>query len=176
VTAKAQPIIRLLTTADAARYREVRLEGLTLHPEAFASTFERESEMPLPWFADRITHGNVFGAFVGDELVGVAGCWPHEGPKVNHKAALWGMYVRPAARRSGLGRRLVEAVVNHASERVEQLQLGVVAANDDACRLYRNMGFSEYGREMKALKQDGQYYDEILMVRFLGAGTRPSRM
>ena len=95
---------------------------------------------------------------------------------MNHKAALWGMYVRPAARSSGLGRRLVEAVVNHAAERVEQLQLSVVAANDGACRLYLNMGFSEYGREMKALKQDGRYYDEILMVRFLGGDADPNRM
>jgi ribosomal protein S18 acetylase RimI-like enzyme len=164
-------MIRLLTTADAARYREVRLEGLELHPEAFASTFEREREKPLPWFEDRITQGNVFGAFVGDELVGVAGCWPQEGPKVGHKAALWGMYVRPAARNSGLGRRLVEAVVDHASTRVEQLQLSVVSANEAAFGLYSSMGFSEFGREMKALKHDEQYYDEILMVRFLNAGT-----
>jgi len=176
VTAKAQPVIRLLTTAEAAPYRDVRLEALKLHPEAFSSTFERESEKPLQWFEDRIIQGNIFGAFAGDELVGVAGWWPQDGSKVSHKAALWGMYVRPAARSSGLGRRLVEAVVNHASERVEQLQLSVVSTNDDAFRLYRNMGFSEYGREMKALKHDGQYYDEILMVRFLDAGTRPNRM
>src|SRR6266481_5062879 len=103
-------------------------------------------------------------------------CLARGGLIENNKAALWGMYVRPAARSSGLGRRLVEAVVNHASERVEQLQLSVVAANDDACRLYRSMGFSEYGREMKALKQDGRYYDEILMVRFLGGDADPNRM
>ena len=160
-------MIRLLTTADAARYREVRLEGLKLHPEAFSSTFERENEQPLPWFEARITQGNVFGAFVGDELAGVAGCWPQEGPKVSHKALLWGMYVRPAARNRGLGRRLVEAVVNHASTRVEQLQLGVVSANEAAHGLYRSMGFSEFGREMRALKHNGQYFDDILMVRFL---------
>jgi hypothetical protein len=29
------------------------------------------------------------------------------------------------------------------------------------------MGFSEFGREMKALKHNGQYFDDILMVRFL---------
>ena len=160
-------MIRLLMTADAARYREVRLEGLRLHPEAFSSTFERESEQPLSWFEERITKGNVFGGFVGDELAGVAGCWPQEGPKVSHKAALWGMYVRPAARNAGLGRRLVEAVVNHASTRVEQLQLSVVSANEAAFGLYRSMGFSEFGREMKALKHNGQYFDDILMVRFL---------
>jgi ribosomal protein S18 acetylase RimI-like enzyme len=160
-------MIRLLTSADAARYRELRLEGLRLHPEAFSSTFERESEQPLPWFEARITQGNVFGAFVGDELAGVAGCWPQEGPKVSHKALLWGMYVRPAARNGGLGRRLVEAVVNHASSRVEQLQLSVVSANEAALGLYQSMGFSEFGREMKALKHNGQYFDDILMVRFL---------
>ena len=160
-------MIRLLMTADAAQYRELRLESLRLHPEAFASTFERESEQPLSWFEDRITQGNVFGAFAGDELAGVAGCWPQQGPKVSHKATLWGMYVRPAARNAGLGRRLVEAVVTHASTRVEQLQLGVVSANEAAFGLYRSMGFSEFGREMKALKHNGQYFDDILMVRFL---------
>jgi ribosomal protein S18 acetylase RimI-like enzyme len=176
MTAKYQPVIRLLTPAEAAVYRDVRLQGLKLHPEAFSSTFERESEKPLSWFEDRITQGNIFGAFVDGELIGVAGCWPQDGTKVNHKAALWGMYVLPAARNSGVGRRLVEAVVNHASTRVEQLQLSVVSANEAACRLYREMGFSEYGREMKALKQDGRYYEEILMVRFLVAGTCQNRM
>ena len=77
------------------------------------------------------------------------------------------MYVCPAARHSGLGRRLAEAVANQAATQVEQLQLSVVSANETAVRLYRSMRFSEYGREMKALKQDGRYYDEILMVRFL---------
>jgi ribosomal protein S18 acetylase RimI-like enzyme len=166
VATQHQPVIRLLTTNDAAVYRDVRLEGLKLHPRAFSSTFERESEKPLSWFEDRITQGNVFGAFVGDELVGVAGWRRQDGAKVNHKAVLWGMYVRSVAQNSGLGRRLVEAVVNQAATQVEQVQLSVVSANEAAFRLYRNMGFSEYGREMKALKQDGQYYDEILMVRF----------
>ena len=170
MTAQHQPSIRLLTTAEAAAYRDIRLEGLRLYPVAFSSTFERESEKPLPWFEDRIAQGNIFGAFVGSELAGVAGWRPQDGTKVNHKATLWGMYVRPAGQNRGLGRCLVEAVVNHASTRVEQLQLTVVSGNEAACRLYRKLGFSEYGREMKALKQRGQYHDEILMVRFLAEG------
>jgi ribosomal protein S18 acetylase RimI-like enzyme len=176
VAAHHQPMIRLLTTTDATVYRDVRLEGLRLCPEAFSSTFERESGKPLPWFEDRIAQGNIFGAFVGGELAGVAGCWLQDGTKVNHKAALWGMYVRPAARHSGLGRHLVEAVINHAATRVEQLQLGVVSANEAAVRLYLKMGFCEYGREMKALKRDGRYYDEILMVKFLEPDGCQNRM
>jgi ribosomal protein S18 acetylase RimI-like enzyme len=80
------------------------------------------------------------------------------------------MYVRPAGRNAGLGRRLIEAIVDHASGRVELLQLSVASGNDAARRLYQKMGFSEYGREMKALKQDGRYFDEILMMRFLANG------
>jgi RimJ/RimL family protein N-acetyltransferase len=43
----------------------------------------------------------------------------------------------------------------------------VVGENQAAYRFYKNLGFVEYGRETKALKQDGRYYDEILMVKFL---------
>jgi ribosomal protein S18 acetylase RimI-like enzyme len=159
--------IRLLTRDDAALYRAIRLEGLQRDPDAFSSTFERESAMPLAWFAERIVKGNVFGAFVLGELVSVAGYWPQEGEKESHKATLWGMYVRSAARGAGLGERLIEAVVEHASSRVELLQLGVATGNAAALRLYIKMGFAEYGREMKALKQGGRHIDEILMVRFL---------
>ena len=159
--------IRLLTRTDSALYRDIRLDGLRQDPDAFASTFERESAMPLAWFAERIVNGNVFGAFVRRELVGVAGYWQRQGEKESHKATLWGMYVRASARGAGLGERLIGAVVEHAASRVEQLQLGVTTGNAAALRLYIKAGFAEYGREMKALKQDGRYIDEILMVRFL---------
>jgi ribosomal protein S18 acetylase RimI-like enzyme len=159
--------IRLLTPDEAALYRDIRLEGLRHDPDAFASTFAQESAMELSWFAERIAKGNVFGAFDGGELLGVAGYWPQVGAKENHKAMLWGMYVRASARGSGLGRRLIEAVVKRATGQVELLQLGVGSGNDAALRLYIKTGFSEYGREMKALKVGERYIDEILMVRFL---------
>ena len=167
MTTPSPPYIRLLTPEDALRYRDIRLEGLRQAPEAFSSTFERESAMPLSWFAERIVKGNVFGAFDGGELLGVAGYWPQEGTKVSHKAALWGTYVRERARHLSLGRRLIEAIAEHAKARVEQLQLGVATGNTAAYRLYIKTGFAEYGREMKALKQHGRYFDEVLMVRFL---------
>lgn len=66
-------MIRLLTPADGALYRAIRLEALATHPEAFTSTFEREREKPLAWFEERLTTSDVFGAFIMDELVGTAG-------------------------------------------------------------------------------------------------------
>ena len=161
------PRIRPLTSSDAVVYRDIRLEGLQLDPDAFSSTFEREKAMPLDWFADRIVNGNVFGVFKGDELLGVAGYWRREGAKESHKAGLWGMYVRKAARGSGLGQRLIEAVTDHAKGHVELLQLSVASDNEAAIQLYHKAGFSEYGREIRALKDGNRYFDEILMVRFL---------
>ena len=71
-------------------------------------------------------------------------------------------------RNTGLGRRLVEAVSGHARDGWSSFNLTVVAENLAAQRLYISLGFVAYGREKHALKQDGRYYDEILMVRFLG--------
>ena len=165
----APPQIRLLVGADAALYRDVRLEGLKQSPEAFGSVFEFECEKPPSWFEARIAQSEIFGAFSGGELQGIAGYRVQDGPKENHKGLLWGMYVRPAARNSGLGRLLVEAVVKRASGHVELLQLTVVSENLAARRLYESLGFAEYGHEARALKHNGRYYDEILMVRFLAS-------
>jgi GNAT superfamily N-acetyltransferase len=167
VTTIGQPQVRLLTSADAAFYRDIRLEGLKLHPEAFGSTFGRENDKPLPWFEERIAQTAIFGAFADDALLGIAGYMTEDGPKHRHKGILWGMFVRAKAQNSGLGRRLIEAVISHASERVEQLKLTVVNENQSAKRLYASLGFVEYGREVRGVKQDGRYHDEILMVKFL---------
>ena len=82
---------------------------------------------------------------------------------------LVGMYVRPSARKSGVGRRLVETIVEFARQRVELIQLSVVSDNEQARRLYGRLGFLEYGIEKKALKHDGRYYDEVLMAKDLKA-------
>lgn len=159
--------IRLLTGTDASAYRDIRLEGLRENPEAFASTFEDERDRPLEWFAQRIAQSQIFGAILAQGLVGVVGLRPHADAKQRHKAMIWGMYVRREARQYGIGERLVDAVVTHACDYVEQLQLAVVTENEAARRLYAKAGFVEYGHQVNALKHGGRYYDDILMVKFL---------
>jgi RimJ/RimL family protein N-acetyltransferase len=112
----------------------------------------------------------MFGAFQGAEIVGIAGLVIRQGQKEAHKGLLVSMYVRAAARKSGVGRRLAEAVIDLARQHVELIQLGVVSDNQAARRLYLLLGFVEYGVEEKALKQDGRYYDEVLMAKDLKAG------
>jgi len=74
------------------------------------------------------------------------------------------------ARNAGVGRRLIETIIEFAGERVELIQLAVVSENEQARRLYERLGFREYGLEKNALKQDGRYYDEVLMAKDLKSG------
>ena len=159
--------IRRLTSADAAAYRDVRLAGLRDSPEAFGSTFDRENTQPLTWFCNRLSNSAVFGASNSTALLGAAGLAIRQSEKERHKGLLWGMYVRPDARKAGVGRQLVEAVIEHARAHVEVIQLSVVSDNEPARRLYASLGFVEYGLERDSLKQNGHYYDEILMALHL---------
>jgi ribosomal protein S18 acetylase RimI-like enzyme len=159
--------IRLLGSSDAEAFRSIRLEGLQNEPDAFGSTFEKESTEPLEVWVDRLTRNAIFGGFFGDRLVGVAVFYVLAGTKLSHKGVLCGMYVTPEARGSGLAAALVETLLEHAGKEVEQVQLTVVVTNPRARRFYQRMGFVDYGLEEKALKYKGVYYDEALMVKFL---------
>ena len=164
MTDRSPAQIRRLVPADARLFREIRLEALQQAPEAFGSTFEQECSQSLGQFEEVLTRADVFGAFRNADLLGMAGYRTQAGAKKAHKGYLWGMYVRAIARGTGIAKPLVEAVLDHARQHVELVQLTVVAENETAQRLYRRCGFVEYGREVHSLKQGGRYYDEVLMA------------
>jgi RimJ/RimL family protein N-acetyltransferase len=165
--------LRRLFPADAALYRDIRLEALLDSPDAFSSTYDGEKERPPDAFAARLADSHVVGAFSGPQLIGIAGFYIQPGPKHAHKGMLWGMYVRPHHRGTGLGRVLVGTIVEHARRHVEVLQLFVVSDNLPARRLYQSLGFVEYGIERHATKYRGRYHDDVLMALPLvvGSGT-----
>src|SRR5215471_9636898 len=143
--------VRRLETSDVEDYRELRLEGLKGHPEAFASSWEHEADKPLSWWAERLKANTVFGGWVNrSRLVGVAGFRVRDAVKLQHKGVLWGMYVRPEARGTGLAAALVQQVVEHARTLVEEVCLMVVTSNAAARRLYSAAGFKEFGLERRA--------------------------
>ncbi len=155
--------IRQLSPSDAESFRELRLEGLRLNPEAFGSTYDFERDQPLTRYTGWLTNSTVFGAFHNSHLIGTASFTQLSGLKDSHKGLLRAMYVRPTHRRSGAGRQLVQAIIELARQKVEQLQLSVVSDNQPAIRLYHSLGFRQYGLEKNALKHNNQYSDEILM-------------
>jgi ribosomal protein S18 acetylase RimI-like enzyme len=156
--------VRRLEASDAELYRAIRLESLRLNPEAYGSALETEEARPLSAFVERLTETHLLGGFADDELLGIAGFLAEEGPKSRHKGHLWGVYVRPSARGKGVARRLCEGVIEFARGKVEILQLTVTATNEQARRLYSDLGFVEFGLEKRARKVDDRYFDDILMA------------
>lgn len=69
----------------------------------------------------------------------------------------------------GIGTAMIEYLTELAMEiGYEQIDLEVVAENEQARALYRKCGFTETGKRARALKfDDGSYHDEILMVKML---------
>ena len=161
--------VRLLVLNDAAAFRALRLESLQEHPEAFGASYETEAEQPNEFFVERLENNTVFGGFRGSDILGIVGFYSQQAAKLRHKGVLWGMYVREAARGSGLASALLDAVVEHARGNVELLQLTVVTSNKRACRFYERCGFVQYGVEPQALRVDGRYYEEALMMMRLNS-------
>lgn len=164
--------VRRLTESDAEEYRTLRLEGLKGAPTAFGSSYEESERRPLSAYAERLRSGEgaaVFGAFGPGGLAGTVGVYRDTGLKERHKAVLWGMYVTPATRRTGVARRLVGAALDavRGMEGVLQVKLAVEGSNAPARALYESFGFEEYGREERALFVGGRYYAEVHMVLFL---------
>ncbi|MEL6714605.1 MAG: GNAT family N-acetyltransferase [Planctomycetota bacterium] len=89
--------------------------------------------------------------------------------KIAHRATITGVYTQPAHRRRGLSRALVVECIAWAerSPGVEQVQLAAHAGNVAALALYEDLGFVRWGVEPRALKVEGEYADEVHLVRML---------
>lgn len=164
-TASAKLLVRLLTPADAAAFRGIRLAGLAEEPRAFSADWGDEIQCDLGWFADRLRTSEVFGIDDGDNgLCAVAGLAIRSNPKQRHKGHVWGVYVRPEARGRGLASALLAAVITAARGRVESLHLGVGTYNLAAIRVYGAAGFVGTAYEARALRIGDAFIDEIAMT------------
>ena len=162
-------LVRTLQPEDAAEYQALRLRGLSEAPSAFASSYEEEVTTPIAEIARRLQprdSGAIFGAFAEGKLVGLAGVERESMNKLSHKAYLWGMYVSPEHRKSGVGALLLQQALQYAwqSLKVVQVNLGVHTENVNAVALYRRLGFSIWGTEIGALVVGGKPQDEHHMV------------
>lgn len=166
------PQIRLLDSADAEIYREIRLKSLKDNPEAFLAVYELELDKSI-----EVTRNNLkpsdgrftLGAFNENRVVGIVTFVRESGVKTNHKGNVYGMYVSPAFRGQGIGKALINKLVEQAKQcdGLERINLTVISNNDAAKNLYRSTGFNVYGTECNALKVGGHYWDEDLMVLIL---------
>lgn len=170
--------VALLHASDAPRYRELMLEAYVQAADAFTSTAEERQAEPLSWWVNRIAApsglSQSFGAFHGQRLVGTVAIEYSAKPKTRHSALVIGMYVKPAARRLGVGAMLMRAAMIAAQARPElrMLRLTVTEGNEPAVRLYQSVGFSAWGTEPLAIYTPAGYKGKVHMAMQLsGQGT-----
>ncbi len=166
--------VRMLTGADAAEYRAVRRRALADHPEAYSAAPEEFERRTLEEIAASLNmpagERCTFGAFVQGRLVGIVGFGRPTNHKLRHLGGVYQVYVAPEDRGHGWGRRLMEAVIDHArrQEGLEELRISVTVGNTAARNLYASLGWTPRYLEPGVLKLGERYYDEEVLGLRLG--------
>lgn len=165
--------VRRLVLADAAEYVALRREMLADTPVAFLGDLADDECLDLEVMEARLSSDEspIFCAENEDgEFCSVVGIHRDRRAKMRHRGTLWGVYTRPAWRRRGLSRKVIEAALDHAAgaEGLEVIQLSVSAEAPGARRLYESLGFTAWGCEPQAVMVDGRQVDEIHMWRVAG--------
>ena len=132
-----------MTPQDWQLYRRIRLAALKEAPYAFGSTYAGEVGRPeRAWrkaLADRVR-------FVAEVDGVVAGTATGGDGDSTGAAALTAMWVDPRFRRHGVGRQLVQTVVDWAKAGgYDRIFLWVTDGNANAERLYARNGFGRTG-------------------------------
>ena len=106
------------------------------------------------------------GVFADGKLGGMAGFVRESGEKERHKGTVVGVYLNQSLRGKGVGRAMLQALLDRAAgiEGLEQIVLKVATTQAAALATYRSLGFTSFGNEVRALYVDGQYIDEEYMV------------
>jgi putative acetyltransferase len=160
---EAQVTMRRVRVDDAEAINEIRRQ-----PSAVAFTFAVPDE---PVEATRRflagfgpdDHGLV--AEAGGQLVGLAGLHRKRG-KQRHSAEI-GMMVHEAFQGQGIGRRLLEGLLEIADQQLGlgRVELEVMADNERAIKLYERCGFEHEGRKRRAIRRGEAYVDLLVMSR-----------
>lgn len=163
--------VRALVATDEPAWRTLRQQALAERPADFAASPGEDPPEAAAWAARVADPARRvgFGAFDGARLVGIVDVEREAPAKLAHKAWLGGLYVVADARRRGVGRRLVQAVLEQAARwpGLRQVQLSVNAGNGAAIALYEACGFVRTGLEPGCLKAGGTLHDEWSMQRLL---------
>lgn len=160
--------VRPLGEEDWQQYRDTRLTALRESPEAFVATVAEEEAFDEDFWRVRMNRSsrliaNRDGAPLGIVSVGRAS---NDNPKTSE---LFGLWVSPEARGSGVASALVRAGANLAREQGQtQLAYWVGSDNGRGVAFASGFGFRPTAdrRPMRIKSEDDE--DEVAMVLALG--------
>lgn len=158
-------IIRAVKLSDAPDINEMRIQdGVRENTLALITETVMKSENFLKNL-DADSH--LLVAEAQGKVVGVVGLNVMKNPRMRHSASL-GISVRKEYQRQGIGRKLMEKILDLADNwlMLIRVELGVLEDNEKAMNLYKSLGFEVEGKKKYAIARDGKYVDEYLMARY----------
>lgn len=107
-------------------------------------------------------------AWAGTDLAGLGHWWRYARPTYRPRADVEKVAVAPAWQGRGVGRLLMAGLISSAAEAgIEILTLDFRGDNERAARLYKSLGFTEYGRLPRFVSVGTARYDRVLYARDL---------
>src|SRR5690348_10565653 len=159
--------VRRLGEDEWEQYRTARLSALEESPEAFVATADEERAYDEDFWRARMRRSQRLLAEVEGQSVGVASVG--QAQEANDKVAeLFGLWVAPSARGTGVATRLVQAGADAAREQGRtHLAYWVGSDNGRAVAFASGFGFRPTDSRRPMRVSDGDE-DEIAMVLPLG--------
>ena len=146
---------------DWEAVRAIYLEGIaTRH-----ATFETVAPEWNQWDAGHLPHSRLVARLDG-AVAGWAALSAVSARKVYAGVAEVSVYVGAPARRKGIGRSLLRALIEESERRgIWTLQAGIFPENSASIRLHTNLGFRVVGTRERIACLDGRWRDVTLMER-----------
>ena len=137
-----------------------RLETIT--PREAPSVEDERDWVLQAGFAER---GMILVAEAKGQVIGLLDFWGGERPDNRH-AGYFGMSVAKAWRGRGVGRRMLQSVIEEARDWPGfcRIELECVVWNAPAIGLYESLGFKVEGRMVKAINLRGKPEDMLVMA------------
>jgi ribosomal protein S18 acetylase RimI-like enzyme len=142
--------IEPITALNTFLFKAVRLRALHDAPQAFGSTYAKEFQLTDSDWIKRVERWNGesgagFLAMDEDTACGIAGSFLDQNDPT--RAQLISMWTAPTHRQRGIGRLLVNEVLNWTRGRNARILLLMVTSNNEsAIRFYQRLGFVRTGR------------------------------
>jgi ribosomal protein S18 acetylase RimI-like enzyme len=157
--------VHLLDEADWQTYRRLRLASLESDPDAFAAGLAEEQAYDEDLWRARMRRSRRLQARRGDDDAGVASVGQaRDAEGIDEGVAeLFGMWVRPDLRGTGVAWQLVTAAADQARrDGYRQLRLWVATDNGRAIGFYSSYGFRP-ADERRPMVTDASV-EEVAMV------------
>lgn len=168
-----EPSIRSATPADAAAVAAIYAHAVTTGTASF------ELDPPdVTEISRRMTavlaggHPWLVAETAADGILGYAYAGPYRPRPAYRFTVEDAIYIRPGLHRSGLGRRLLTALIAEATVRDFRQMVAVVgdSASAGSIGLHRALGFREVGVLRAVGFKHGRWLDTVILQRALGPG------